>query len=72
MWVYRSPVGLMRIYRNNSGKYSLQIENTVYGFYSSAVAAADDVFTFSTGCDEWDLLCGSVDPPTDLSEWVLR
>ena len=70
MWIYKSPVGIMRIYRNAQGKFSLQIADDVYGQYYSAVAAADDVFTFSTGCNEWDYLIGSINPPMDLSEWL--
>jgi hypothetical protein len=59
----------MKIFPNNNGKFSLKIGDEVYGFYSSAVAAADDVFTFSTGCTEWDELYSTIVPPTDLSEW---
>jgi hypothetical protein len=59
----------MYIFRNASGRYSLKICGTVYGFYSSAVAAADDVYTFSTGCYEWDSLFKSANPPTDIYEW---
>jgi hypothetical protein len=72
MWVYNSPVGRMTIFRNRRGNFSLQISDEVYGFYTSAAAAADDVYTRSTGCTEWDLL-KSVDDtmiPMDLSEWV--
>ena len=69
MWVYRSPIGPMCIYPNSSARYCLKIRDTVYGFYSSPVAAADDVYTFTTGCNEWDFLFLSANPPTDLSEW---
>ena len=69
MWYYESPIGLMKIYQNRDGRYSLQIQETVYGFYESPTAAADDVYCFATGCDEWDLLCGTIDPPTDIYEW---
>jgi len=72
MWFYKSPAGNMRIFRNSSGKYSLQIRDTVYGTYSSADAAADDVYTFSTGCYEWDSLFYSVYPPSGLPEWEER
>ncbi|MBS6063653.1 MAG: hypothetical protein KH972_07280 [Peptostreptococcaceae bacterium] len=69
MWCYKSPIGLMRIYLNQGGQYSLEINNIVYGEYNSAVAAADDVFIFSTGCSNWDLLVGRVNPPTDIYAW---
>lgn len=69
MWYYESPIGLMKIYQNRDGRYSLQILETVYGSYDSPAAAADDVYCFATGCDEWDFLCGTIDPPTDIYEW---
>lgn len=72
MWYYKSPVGLMKIYKNSNGKFSLQINETVYGFYNSAVAAADDVYMFVTGCYQWDCLDGTLDPPTDIYEWEHR
>lgn len=73
MWLYNSPVGLMRIFFNSSERYSLEIDGTVYGFYHSPIAAADDVYTHSTGCDSWDLLDGNIqDVPTDLYEWEHR
>lgn len=70
MWIYESPIGMMMIYRNTQGRFSLRIADDIYGHYHSAVAAADDVYTFSTGCNEWDFLCGSINPPIDLSEWL--
>lgn len=69
MWTYKSPVGLMTIDRELSGKYGLWIGGTLYGSYLSAVAAADDVQSFVTGCYEWDVLDGALFPPSDLSEW---
>ena len=69
MWVYNSPIGLMRISQNKTGRCDLRIEDTVYGSYLSAVAAADDVQSFVTGCYEWDMLDGTLYPPSDLSEW---
>ena len=69
MWYYKSPIGLMRIYLNQGGGYSLEINGIVYSEYLSAVAAADDVFTFSTGCSDWDLLVGKAEPPIDIYAW---
>lgn len=69
MWVYHSPIGPIYIKHFDDG-FGIIIDDIVYGGYSSAVAAADDVFTFSTGCYEWDSLCGDEpDCPNDLSEW---
>lgn len=69
MWVYHSPIGPLYIMRTN-GLYNIWYNNVKYGNYHSAIAAADDVFTFSTGCSEWDLLCDKIsDAPVDLSEW---
>lgn len=69
MWYYESPIGLMKICKNQAGRYSLQISETVYGFYESPFAAADDVYVFVTGCYEWDSLEGTVEPPTGIYEW---
>ena len=68
MWSYKSQAGMMRIIRKD-GSYWLIINEEYCGPYDSAHAAADDVYTFSTGCSDWDLLCGRCQPPTDLSDW---
>lgn len=71
MYIYKSPIGLMRIFYNeNVARYSLVINDTCYGNYHSAVAAADDVYVHETGCNDWDLLDGEVsDVPTDIYQW---
>jgi hypothetical protein len=68
MWVYHSPIGSIYIKKTVDG-YRLLYDSECYGVYDSGVAAADDVFTFHTNCEAWDSLRGSVDPPTDFSEW---
>lgn len=69
MWVYHSPVGPLYIKRTDHA-FGLWFDDICYGIYSSAYSAADDVFTFSTGCNEWDSLCNRIlDHPTDLGEW---
>lgn len=68
MWVYRSPIGPIYILQSG-GRFVISHDGEKYGSYHSAVAAADDVYTFSTGCSEWDLLCGTVEPPTSIYEW---
>lgn len=71
MWTYASPVGLMSIWLNDNNRYSLKINDEVYGFYHSAAAAADDVRVFETGCFEWDSseakCCNVV--PAHINEW---
>jgi hypothetical protein len=61
MWLYKSPIGVIRIVKNRTGSYSIVINEVFYGTYPSAVAAADDVYTFSTGCFEWDKHCADID-----------
>lgn len=68
MLTYQSPIGTWSI-SNRSGKYYLFFDSTCYGVYHSAVAAADDVYCFATGCSEWDILAGTIEPPQDPSEW---
>lgn len=69
MYIYKSPVGIIKIIKVNN-RYNLVIENTVYGSYNSAVAAADDVYNQTTGYYEFDALDYSeVDIPTDIYEW---
>lgn len=71
MWVYESPIGNIVI-QQIGDRFALVIHEQVYGSYHSAVAAANDVYTFTTGCDEWDL--ASIDPskvPSDISGWLL-
>ena len=69
MWLYRSPIGNIFIKLFQQG-YGIVINNEVYGFYKSAVAAADDVYTHTTGCYDWDKLdCKISDVPTDIYEW---
>lgn len=70
MYFYRSPIGLMTIkYNSNTRKFHLIINDECYGLYNSAVAAADDVYTQSTGCMDWDCLEADIDIPTDIYEW---
>ena len=70
MWVYHSPIGDLIIKRWTNGKYVLLYDNERYGFWASPQAVADEVYTHSTGCTEWDLLdCQVEDEPSDLSEW---
>ncbi|KAF5044731.1 hypothetical protein DSECCO2_488700 [anaerobic digester metagenome] len=73
MWIYQSPIGTISIALNKNGRFSIIINETTYGSYLSAVAAADDVYTFSTDCFEWDKHCADIEyqlhVPTDIHEW---
>ena len=71
MFTYNSPIGLMIIkFDTDSQGYLLIINNERYGLYRSALAAADEVYTHTTGCYEWDSLdCEVLDAPTDIYEW---
>ena len=73
-FVYKSPIGTINIVRVRDGSFSIVIDGDYYGRYSSPIHAADDVYTFTTGCDKWDIhglndeMMLSV--PTDIYEWI--
>ena len=70
MWIYRSPIGLMKIFPNHSRRYSLEINGITYGSYHSPNAAAQDVYSHVTDCIEWDMLDGTVfDVPDSIYDW---
>ena len=69
MWVYRTSVGTFSI-RPCNGGFNLWINDENLGHYTSAIAAADDVYMCATGHWPWDQRM-IVDQPTDLSEWSL-
>jgi hypothetical protein len=70
VWIYRAQAGLfwIRPQPDAPGRFWLGIDDTVLGSYHAPQAAADDVYTQSTGCPAWDSL-PSVTEPSDLSEW---
>lgn len=75
MWIYDSPIGRITIvYDSRTNRFLLVFGNTVYGSYYSAMAAADDVYTFSTGNFDWDQhmidLEYQLSTPSDISEWT--
>lgn len=71
MWIYDSPIGRFIIKYLPNGKFGLIYNNELYGIWQSPQAAADEVYTHTTGCNEWDFLDGQIDDlPTDLSEWI--
>jgi len=52
-----------------SGQFRLYIGRTWIGSYFSPESAAEDVYTKTTGFDEWDLQDDIVLEPRDLSQW---
>ena len=68
MYAYKSRVGTFRIYRGY-GKWCLALGESFCELHDSPVAAADSVFTHTTGYAPWDNLDGIVEGPSDLSEW---
>ena len=72
MFYYNSPVGTFWIKPRPDGRFALEINNDILGFYHSPVAAADDVYVHVTGYYPWDSLDGTVDGPTDIHEWNRR
>ena len=69
-WRYQAAGCKLIIAPKPDGKFDLIINDDVVGSYTSAQAAAEDVFTCTTGSDEWDRQ-GAVDQPTDIHEWQL-
>lgn len=51
-----------------TGSYS---PDEVWGSYSTAEQAADDVYMQETGNDTWDMLKGVPDGIQDLENWIL-
>jgi hypothetical protein len=71
-YVYKSPIGKFYIRYNPSlEKWDLGMNDEVFGFYITTIAAADDVYCQATGCYQWDILDISNNPnvPTDIYEW---
>jgi hypothetical protein len=73
---YESPVGLFFIRYNSSlDKWDLGLEDDIFGYYLTTIAAADDVYCQSTGCNEWGMLdiFKILDKvPTDIYGWERR
>jgi hypothetical protein len=51
--------------------YLLGIDEDALGSYNSSEAAADDVYTQTTGFSSWDAL-PNISGPTDLGEWTRK
>jgi hypothetical protein len=68
MWYYKTTFGTFKIKQQSNGYYGLWLSDELLGSYPSPEAAADDVYTQSSGAYEWDDH-GPITDPTDLSEW---
>ena len=72
MWSYDSPIGKIIIKFDRSvKKYALWLGDECGGFYPTPVAAADDVYTQTSGIDAIDYLKDSKSNilPHDLGDW---
>ena len=72
MWIYNCPLGKMEIkFDHNVKKYALWLGDECGGYYPSAEAAADDVYTQTSGIDALDYLKESRSGilPHDLGDW---
>lgn len=71
MWIYNSPIGRFTIKQLSNGRYGLFYSDELYGSWHSPQAAADEIYTHTTGCNRWDTLDGQIDDvPTYISEWI--
>lgn len=68
---YKSPIGVFIIqFDISKSKWALGLNGIIHGYYSSPVAAADDVFSHVTGAYEWDSMdISDLSTPTDIYEW---
>lgn len=71
MYIYNSPIGQIEIiYDINSNTYLLAFDKAVYGRYVFIEEAVEDVYTFNTNNDDWDLLKGTIsDVPNSIKAW---
>ena len=58
-------------YNKELKKYILTINETYNDYHDSKDSAASNVYMHETGYTEWDDLHGIVDPPHDISEWLI-
>ena len=69
MWSYKTQIGTLYIKKIKTDQYGICLGDMVYDCNSNPQALAENVRSFSCGCPDWDLLCGKITPPSDLSEW---
>lgn len=72
MWVYRTPIGLLRIVRFPDGIYYFMFDGdeTVWTGHADPQVVASDISSHVTRCSEWDL--SEFDVPECLAEWEER
>ena len=72
LYHYKTRVGTFWIapQPNVPGRFWLGVDDEALGSYHSAEAAADDVYSQSTGYYEWDAIEEPVTSPCDLSDWI--
>lgn len=72
MWIYESPIGKIEIkFDHKVKKYALWLGDECGGFYPTPEAAADDVYTQTSGIDAIDYLddLKSIILPDGLGKW---
>jgi adenine-specific DNA-methyltransferase len=69
-WTNRLIAGDSLVIMNSLLEWELGMDDEVYGYYITTMAAADDIYCQSTGCNQWDMLdITKIDTPTDIYEW---
>jgi len=68
LFTFESPVGTFWIHPEPGGRVQLRIDRTRLKTYTSARAAAHDVYARTTGWEPWDSSRGTVAPPS-LVKW---
>ncbi len=68
MWLFKTKFGTLRIEKLPNSRYGLYLEDELLGSYHSAEAAAEIVYSCTTGHDGWDG-GGPVVAPKDLTDW---
>lgn len=70
MWTYNCSLGKMKIkFDPNKRKYGLWLNDECGGYYLDPNAAADDVYTQTSGIDDIDYLDDTDILPQDLGDW---
>lgn len=70
MWVYKSPIGLLKIVKLKDTFYFMFGDDpTLWTGCKNPIMVANEIYYHITGCDEWDF--SDVIGPTDWSEWKI-
>lgn len=68
-WEYSSSIGTLKIRKFRDNLYVLEFDSEVWGVPDDPRRLADNVYTHTSDCDEWDEC--EEEGPVDLSEWAL-